>query len=482
MNKGRKNHLLKAIVSCFVIITMLMGNISVVSASTNKTGSKNTNLKVAKVLAKKKNPTDIKLNYSDLTLKVGESKQLKVTLSPKKNVNTKVKYVSDDSDLISVSSSGVVKGLSEGTCHIVVSTVNGLIAECAVNVISADSTTSNDSNSSGTTGSDVSVTGITMSSTATVPLGGTYVLTPTISPSNATNKTITYSLSNDYISITSNGVITGLKYGQTIVIAKSNNGITAICVVTVSGTATSTTTTDLTSIYLSSSEVSIGLYAQYAIKPVLYPSTAITNITYISSDKNVASVDSNGVVTGLSKGTAIIYVLSSNQKSASCIIHVTDQNQEVTNIQFAQANVTVNVNNTVQLTTYSIPSNATNTSISYISTDPTVATVSSSGLVTGIKAGTTKIIASTSNGKYAECTVTVSGGNISSVSNGTIIINGYPISMGDTADTLITKLGTPVQTDSSSYGFQYFIYRNSTNGIILIAIYNGKVAGFVQPS
>jgi uncharacterized protein YjdB len=483
MKKGRQQYLKKSILSCLLVIAVVISNLYVVPvrAATTKSTNVSKNLKVS---SKKKNPTNIQLNTYDMTLKVGETKKLKVTLSPKNNVNKKVTYKSDDKDLISISSSGTVKGLTEGTCSIIVSTVNGLVAVCSVTVVEADSSSTTDgssNNNSSNSSTDIKVTGITMDKTATVALGGTYTLATSITPSNASNKTITYSLSNDNITITNQGVITGNKYGQTIVTAKTSNGLSAYCVVTVSGTVSST---EPVAVYLNTTAITIGLFSSYQIRPTLSPSTATTNITYISSDTKVATVDNNGLVTGLSKGVATIYVLTSNGKSNTCVITVSDQDVGITSIQFAQANVSLNVNTSQQLTTYVLPSNAANTGITYSSADPSIATVTSTGVVTGIKVGTTKIYAVTSNGKYSECTVTVYNNvqNSYVVSYGSVIVNGTQIAYGESLENMIAKLGQPTQVEANnSFGYQFFIYKNSSNNTtLMIAIYNNKVAGFVS--
>lgn len=71
-------------------------------------------------------------------------------------------------------------------------------------------------------------------STKSIAKGGTFQLTATITPSNATNKTITWTSSAPTIaSVSSSGLITGLKSGTATITAKTNNNKTATCAVTV---------------------------------------------------------------------------------------------------------------------------------------------------------------------------------------------------------------------------------------------------------
>ncbi len=84
-------------------------------------------------------------------------------------------------------------------------------------------------------GSTVSVTGVTLDkNSATIAVNGTVELTPTVSPSNATNKAVTWSSSNTSIATVSNGVVTGKAAGNaTITVTTMDGSYTATCTVTV---------------------------------------------------------------------------------------------------------------------------------------------------------------------------------------------------------------------------------------------------------
>lgn len=88
--------------------------------------------------------------------------------------------------------------------------------------------------------STVAVTGVTLNRTsANINVGGETTLTATILPSNATNKTVTWSSSNTSIAtVSSTGKVTGKKAGTATITAKSSNGKTASCKVTVKDNTT----------------------------------------------------------------------------------------------------------------------------------------------------------------------------------------------------------------------------------------------------
>ena len=90
----------------------------------------------------------------------------------------------------------------------------------------------------------VDVTSIKLSkTTAELNIGASLTLTATISPSNATNKTITWTSSNTNVATVSNGKVTGVKAGTATITAKSNNGKIATATITVKSTTTTPTQT-----------------------------------------------------------------------------------------------------------------------------------------------------------------------------------------------------------------------------------------------
>lgn len=80
---------------------------------------------------------------------------------------------------------------------------------------------------------------------------------------------------------------------------------------------------------------------------------------------------------------------------------------QISSLRITPNNRTINISQTVQINVTIYPGNATNKTISYSSSNPSVATISSNGVVTGMSSGTTIITATSSNGKTAKCTIKV---------------------------------------------------------------------------
>ncbi|MBQ6179548.1 MAG: Ig domain-containing protein, partial [Bacteroidales bacterium] len=127
-------------------------------------------------------------------------------------------------------------------------------------------------------------------------------------------------------------------------------------------------------------------------------------VTWSSSNASVATVSSSGLVTAKAVGTATI-TASAGGKSATCNVTVTPV--LVNSITLNQSSANVNVGGTVSLTAAVTPSNAADKTVTWSSSDAAVATVSNSGVVTGVKAGTATITATAHDGSGVKATCAV---------------------------------------------------------------------------
>lgn len=229
---------------------------------------------------------------------------------------------------------------------------------------------------------------------------------PTIYPSTANYKTgIKWTSSNNDIAVVDeNGFVTGISNGDVTITATTENGKTATWNVTVISTPLS--------IGLDKENVTLDISTNktYQFKATIYPSTANTDIglTWSSSDNSVATVNKDGVVTGVKNGTTVITVVTENKKVTSA--SVTVQTSPVS-ISISPSSATIDLsaeNKSVQLKA-TISPNTTNikNKITWTSTNNNIATVDSNGLVRGYANGTVTITATTANGKSTKATITV---------------------------------------------------------------------------
>ena len=144
------------------------------------------------------------------------------------------------------------------------------------------------------------------------------------------------------------------------------------------------------------------------------PSNATNkNVTWESSNTSVATVDATGEVTAIGAGTATITVTTEDgNKTATCAVTVTAATVSVTGVTLSQNEAHLYYNrtpNTLTLTATVAPDNATDKTVTWTSSNPSVATVEN-GVVTALACGTAVITATAADGSgaSASCTVTVS--------------------------------------------------------------------------
>jgi len=251
----------------------------------------------------------------------------------------------------------------------------------------------------------VSVTGVSLKASTSLVVGGTETLIAEISPSNATNKNVTWSSSNtDVATVSANGVVTGVSAGTALVIvATKDGGYQAMCNVTVSNFAISVTGVSLkasTNLFIGDIENLIA---------VITPENATNqNVTWSSSNSAVATVSANGTITAVSEGTATVTVTTvDGGHKANCAVTISPI--AVTGVSLNKPSTYIVKGDTETLYAIIEPENATNQNVTWSSNNTAVATVSANGEVSAVSAGTATITVTTVDGGHQDtCAVTVS--------------------------------------------------------------------------
>lgn len=165
----------------------------------------------------------------------------------------------------------------------------------------------------------VKVSKITIKSTASLTEGQKLTLKPSISPSNATNKTLKYSSSKTSLAtVSSNGVVTAKKAGTVKIVIAAMDGSGAKATVKVTIKAKKVKATKVT---LSKSKITLKAGKSVTLKASMKPKNTTDKITWSTSNKKVAKVK-NGKVTGVKKGTAKITAKATSGKKATCTVTV----------------------------------------------------------------------------------------------------------------------------------------------------------------
>ena len=253
---------------------------------------------------------------------------------------------------------------------------------------------------------DVEVTAVRLSSNAiSLVAGSIRQLTAEVVPSNASKKTVSWESSDAAVaSVNQEGIVTAVSPGEATVSASAVNGVMASCKVTVTAAEVA-----VTGVSVSPTEASVMVNATIELTADVYPAEATnTGIVWRTSKENVAVV-LDGVVKGLSVGTAVITATTVDGGfQASCTVSVIPEPIAVTGIKLNQTEVTLQEEGSVTLTATVMPFDATDRAISWQSSAPDVCSVSENGFVSALKIGTAIITATTHDGGFtASCTVTI---------------------------------------------------------------------------
>lgn len=173
--------------------------------------------------------------------------------------------------------------------------------------------------------------------------------------------------------------------------------------ITVVGSGGGGSSIEPTSIKFSSTVKAIEVGESVQLTPTVLPANAEYTLTWSISDKYVATISQDGLLTGKSAGAADLKVKADNGVYAMLRVVVSEPKPE--SVSVSPSSVTLTEGQSRYLTATVYPSNASQL-VTWTSSNANIASVSSSGKVTAVNAGTAIITAKTSNGKSATCTVT----------------------------------------------------------------------------
>ena len=320
----------------------------------------------------------VTLNTDKLTLYKGETYTLKATVLPETASNKTVTWSSSHPEIVTVSKTGVLKAVSAGTATIRVKTANGLSASAVVNVPQEEA-----------------ITAISLPSKITLGLSESHTLSPVITPTPVGRPSLTWRSSDIHVATVVSGTIYTNGVGTAVITAKTANGKSASCTVTVKNQPDS--------VALSPSAITIGIGENVRLTTTLPQNTASYAVTYTSSDDSVCSVSQSGSIGGKKIGSAKITVRLFNGKTAVTTVWV---KASPTSMTLDNYQLTLIPGAVRRLNTY-IDSNQASYKRGFISSNTAVATVDNNGNITAKAIGTATITAYTFNGITAACRVTV---------------------------------------------------------------------------
>jgi len=342
---------------------------------------------IAKCLVTVTEPvTGIELNVTELELMKGDQFLLIPSVSPIDADNKSVTFVSSDDSVATVDENGVIRAIKGGECIIIVTTVErGLIASCKVIV-------------------NEFVTSIKIDETGPyLNINSSRYLTAQVLPESASNQSIIWSSDDEsIIKVDQKGKITGVGYGTAVITATAADGSELFDTVKIR------VIEPVELIEVVPPTVTILEGKEIAVKANVTPDNAsIKTVTWTSSNPEIATVDFNGVITGVKAGVCYVYATSEdgNDIVGSCKVTVRKA-VPITKVIIDSSEIVFFPGQTRQLSSRTYPMNTTE-SVTWISDDISVATVDANGLVTAVGQGNCTIYCVGESGVEDTCEVKV---------------------------------------------------------------------------
>ncbi len=334
------------------------------------------------------NVESIALSEKSVVLDNGDTRKLTATIMPTNASSKCVVWQSSNSNVASVSATGIVTAKGAGTCVIKAVSTDGTnkFGYCSVMVTQK--------------ATDLAV----VNAPEQMGIGEKKRLNTVITPSYATTKFVRYTSSNQSVAtVSARGIVTAVGKGKCTVTATTTDGSN------ISTKFDLKVIQPVQDITLSSEEKNINEGATARLKATVTPSNATQKeLTYLSSNTNIATVSSDGVILARNKGTCKIYVSSSDGSFVRkcCVVNVV---RPVESVSLENNEITINAEDTYTLKANVSPVSATNQTLTYQSSDTDVAVVDENGMITAVSKGTCVItcVSEENNKKYDTCTVTV---------------------------------------------------------------------------
>ncbi|MBQ4058347.1 MAG: leucine-rich repeat protein [Lachnospiraceae bacterium] len=346
--------------------------------------------------------TGVELSKESITLIEGNCTLLEVIVSPANADDTSVNWSVSNENVVTIdSTTGIVKGVTEGNATITVTTNDGAYeAICEVEVVAVDESEEN-----------IPVTEVTIKTNSeeiseenTIEVGKEFTLSASVEPAEATNQNIIWISSNKNIAtVSQDGVVTTKGVGKVTVTAVSENGAKTVEI------TIQVLPVRVTGVVINSDTLELLIGEEAALQANILPENATNKeVLWSSSGRSIVSVDRNGRIKANAIGTATITVATEDgEYKASC--KVTVKPILVTSISLDSSQLSLKVGDKKKLRETVLPGNATDKTITWSSSNAKVATVDTNGNVTAVAEGTANIVvvAADGSGVEARCAVTV---------------------------------------------------------------------------
>jgi uncharacterized protein YjdB/lysophospholipase L1-like esterase len=331
--------------------------------------------------------TGVTLNATSVELYETATKMLVPTITPANATNKKVIWSSSDPSVASVNVDGVVTAVSQGTAVITCTTQDSSrTAKCTVKVLKTIKSKSVSLDSKSLTLND----------------GTSATLTASIKPDNVSITSLNWRSTNKKVAtVNENGVIKAVGPGTCKIVATTKDtGKKAVCKVTV-------VETPVKRVKLSRSTLTLAMNKTYKLKATTVPSYATNQkMTWTTSNKKIVRVSKTGKIRAVAPGTATVTVISQDGgRKATCTVTV--KRPKIQSLATEQTTMEMGLGTKQAIVLIPTPAGASTTKVKYVSSNKSVAKVSSSGVVSAVGEGTAIITITPNDGGGGRGTMVV---------------------------------------------------------------------------
>ncbi len=321
---------------------------------------------------------------------------------------------------------------------------------------------------------NIAVTGIAVNPTQIeIEIGETTQLTKEVAPIFASNNDVIWtSDDSSLVTVDDFGNIEGIGIGTA-----------RITVTTVDGNFSAETVVNVTApiivvsgITLATQNEAIVIGETLQLTETISPVDASNqSVIWTSSDASIVTVATDGTITGISEGTATITVTTVDGGfSAETVVNVTAPIVSVTGITLATQNEAIVIREILDLTETIMPSNASNQSVVWTSSDASIITVDTNGTISGESEGVATITVTTVDGNYAATTVVTVAAAVINVTGITLAATQENIEVGESL-----QLSATIQPNDASN--QNIVWATTDNATVTVDN-QGNITGITEGS
>lgn len=396
------------------------------------------------------------VNQEELTLYIGDS--IKLTPSVVGLDSNAIQFKSSASGVADVAPNGTVVAIAEGSAVITCEIPNTAYKAFCIVTVKIDT-----SNTQGGNTNDGKESLTINTASATLTVGQTHQLIPTLVRPIGSDRTLAYSSSSSVVAtVDTNGLITAKAAGTASITVKTTDGkLSATCIVVVNGDGGRHVKLEPTTLTLE-----VGDSAKLNASYITAISSDIVTLSYSSSLPDVATVDQDGNIIAKNTGIAVITVSNFNGTAhATCEVTVKEKPKATLTID--PTTLTLEIGQTGSIAAQYTPARPTDsTKLIYSSSMPAIAEIDQSGKITAKAAGSTIITVSNEDGSAkTTCTVTVKNKRVASLT-----LDKTTLTLNEGETFTLHPIYTPAgETDS-----RVLLYSTSNSAVATVDS-NGKI-------